>query len=117
MNGDLARALVSLVRQQVRIGRSTLGEFRRLVASTGWPAATDIALVTVVGGKVPLRWTEQDTALALALPGGRGAIYLAVAGRFERPTLVAGLLGDDADATARDALIIDLAINEAAAPS
>ena len=117
MSTDRARVLVSLVRLQVQVGRTTLGEFARRVASADWPADADIALVTVVGGKVPLRWTAQDTALSLALPGGRGAIYLVVAGRFERPGLVAALRGEGTDAAARDALIIDLGIDEGVVPS
>ncbi len=90
-------ALVQLVRHHVSPGRTTLGALAALLDGARWLGDGDIVVVTALGGKVPVTWTPEDTIAAVALPGGHGALYLAIVGLFSAEELTTALRGASHD--------------------
>jgi hypothetical protein len=84
-------SLVQLVRRDVVPGTTTVGTFARLLQGAQWPGEGNVTVITAIAGKVPVTWSPEDTALAIALPGGSGAIHLSIAGRFAEDEIVATL--------------------------
>jgi len=103
-------ALVQLVRRHVAPGTTTVGAFAKMLDSAPWLGNGDITAVTHIGGKVPVAWSPDDTVIAIALPGGRGAIYLAITGRFTLTEIETALHGISADERILSAIIRDAGI-------
>ena len=96
------RAIVELFREQVRPGM-TLAELARVLDEPDWLRDEDLTVVDVLGGKIPVTWTHEDTVLVLGvLPGlpddPSWSIYLRVAGKLQLADVLALLHGGDAPA-------------------
>ena len=96
------RAIVELFREQVRPGM-TLADLARVLDDPDWLRDEDLSVVDVLGGKIPVSWTHEDTVLVLGvlpgLPDDPGwSIYLRVAGKLELADVLALLHGGDAPA-------------------
>jgi hypothetical protein len=94
------RAVVELFRRHVKVGM-TLAELARVLDDPAWLRDDDLSVVEVLGGKIPVAWTHEDTVLVLGvLPGlpddPSWAIYLRVAGRVELADVLALLRGGEA---------------------
>ena len=94
------RAVVELFRRQVRPGM-TLAELARVLDDPDWLRDDDLSVVDVLGGKIPVSWTLEDTVLVLGvLPGlpddPAWSIYLRVEGKLELADVLAVLHGRDA---------------------
>lgn len=100
-------AVVQLVRRHVLPGRTTVGVFAEMLDGAQWLGDGDITLISEVGGKIPVSWTAEDTVIAVALPGNRGAIYLAIAGRFSVREIAVALRGMSRDVRVLSAVIRD----------
>jgi hypothetical protein len=86
-------ALVQLVRRHVLPGLTTVGVFVEMLDGARWLSDTDIVVINVLGGKIPVKWSLDDTVIAIALPGGHGAIYLAISGRIDTKELAGAFRG------------------------
>ena len=91
------RAVVELFRRHVKVGM-TLAELARVLDDPAWLRDDDLSVVEVLGGKIPVTWTHEDTVLVLGvlpeLPDDPSwAIYLRVAGRIELADVLALLRG------------------------
>jgi hypothetical protein len=96
------RQVVELFREHVRPGM-TLAELARVLDEPEWLRDEDLSVVDVLGGKIPVRWTHEDTVLVLGvlpgLPDDPGwSIYLRVAGRVALADVLALLHGREAPA-------------------
>jgi len=96
------RAVVELFRRQVQPGM-TLADLARVLDDPAWLRDDDLSVVDVLGGKIPVSWTHEDTVLVLGvlpgLPDDPGwSIYLRVAGKLELADVLALLHGRDAPA-------------------
>ena len=94
------RAVVELFRRQVQPGM-TLADLARVLDDPAWLRDDDLSVVDVLGGKIPVSWTHEDTVLVLGvlpgLPDDPGwSIYLRVAGKLELADVLALLHGRDA---------------------
>lgn len=94
------RAIVELFREQVRPGM-TLADLARVLDDPEWLRDDDLSVVDVLGGKIPVSWTHEDTVLVLGvlpgLPDDPGwSIYLRVAGKVELADVLAVLHGREA---------------------
>ena len=94
------RAVVELFRRHVRPGM-TLADLARVLDDPAWLRDDDLSVVDVLGGKIPVSWTLEDTVLVLGvLPGlpddPSWSIYLRVAGKVELAGVLAVLHGRDA---------------------
>jgi hypothetical protein len=105
-------ALIQLFRRHVIPGRTSIGELARILDGAHWLGDDDITVITALGGKVPVKWSPDGTVIAIALPGGRGAIYLALAGRFAAEELLIALRGFSHDQRVLSAVIREVAIEE-----
>jgi hypothetical protein len=108
-----ALALEQLFRRHVHPD-TTLSALAEMLDGAGWLDDGDVTVVTALGGKVPVTWSLDDTVFAIALPGSRGAVYLAVTGRFGAEELAAALRGASRDERVRSAVIRDVGIAGAA---
>jgi hypothetical protein len=91
------RAVVELFRRHVQPGM-TLADLGRVLDDPGWLRDDDLSVVDVLGGKIPVSWTLEDTVLVLGvLPGlpddPAWSIYLRVAGKLELADVLALLHG------------------------
>ncbi len=100
-------ALIQLVRRHVSPGTTTVGSLAEMLDGAPWLGDHDIALITAIGGKIPVAWSAEDTVVAIGLPSGRGAIYLTIAGRFTAHELTAALRGESRDMRVLSAIIRD----------
>jgi hypothetical protein len=100
-------SLVQLVRRHVLSGRTTIGVFAEMLDGAQWLSNGDITVITEIGGKVPVTWSPDDTVIAIAPPGGRGGIYLAMAGRFAAEEIAVALRGMSRDGRVLSAVIRD----------
>ena len=106
------RAVVELFRQQVRPGM-TLAELARVLDDPAWLRDDDLSVVDVLGGKIPVSWTSEDTILVLGvlpgLPDDPGwSIYLRVAGKVELADVLALLRGREAPPEVARAEILEV---------
>lgn len=76
-------AALQLVRRHVARGTS-LADLAKLLGPAAWLRASDLDIVTALGGKIPVRWTSEDTVFVIRVlpgpPGPQAAIYLRVSG-------------------------------------
>jgi hypothetical protein len=100
-------ALIQLVSRHVLPGTTTVGVFAEMLDGAQWLSDGDITVITAIGGKVPVTWSPDDTVIAIALPGGCGAIYLAIAGRFTVEEIAVALRGMSHDERVLSAVIRD----------
>lgn len=100
-------AVVQLVRRHVVPGTTTVGVFADMLDGARWLSNGDITVVTELGGKIPVKWLQDDTVIAVALPGGRGAIYLTITGRFALTEIEIALHGRSRDERIHSAVIRD----------
>jgi len=80
-------AVFALFDRHVETGM-TLSELATLLAEPTWLVDGDVTVVKSLGGKIPVRWTFEDTVLVLLVfprleepDGGPWAVYLRVAGK------------------------------------
>jgi hypothetical protein len=103
-------ALVQLVRRHVLPGKTTIGVFAEMLDGAPWLSDGDITVINEIGGKIPVKWLPDHTVMAIALPGGRGAIYLAIAGLFGEEEIAVALRGMSRDERILSAVIRDAGI-------
>jgi hypothetical protein len=106
------RAVVELFRRHATPG-TTLAELARALDDPAWLRDEDLSVVEVLGGKIPVSWTLEDTVLVLGvLPGlpddPSWAIYLRVAGKVELADVLALLHGRDAPPEVGQAEILEI---------
>ena len=89
------RAVVALFRRHVVPG-TTLADLARALGDAAWLTDDDVSVVEVLGGKIPVSSTFEDTVLVLGvLPGlpdeasRHWAIYLRVAGTLDLSDVLA----------------------------
>jgi len=104
--------VVELFRRQVRPGM-TLADLARVLGDAAWLRDEDLSVVDVLGGKIPVSWTLEDTVLVLGvlpgLPDDPGwSIYLRVAGKLELADVLALLRGRDAPPAVARAEILEV---------
>lgn len=83
-----AYCIYQLFQRHVAIGIK-LSEFGRLLGNPRWLKDEDIEVFNVLRGKIPVKWTFEDTVFVLRifpeLPKGYGfAIYLRISGKIGR---------------------------------
>jgi hypothetical protein len=78
----------------------TLGDLAAALDGAGWPGRAELDIVTVLGGKIPVRWEPDDT-VAVLHTAGPAAVYLRVEGSVGRDELAAALAGSGPAAAAR----------------
>lgn len=105
-------AIVQLIRRHVVPGKTTASAFAEMLDGALWLGNGDITVVTELGGKVPVTSSPDDTVIAIALPGGYGAIYLAIAGRFALVEIENVLRGMPHDKHILAAVIRDIGIQD-----
>jgi hypothetical protein len=103
-------ALVQLVRRHVVPGATTVGAFAEMLEGARWLNDDGITAITALGGKVPVTWSPDETVIAITLPGGRDAIYFAIAGRFAAEETAVALRGMSRDERLLSAVIRDAGI-------
>ena len=108
------RAIFALFGRHVSPG-ITLGQLGKILDHPTWLRDDDIDLVTVVGGKLPVHFSAEDTIVVFTVfamvPDGiyqSWAIYLTAAGKIDRAQIIAVLRGDQSASTAATAKIMDL---------
>jgi len=106
------RAVVELFRRQVQPGM-TLADLARVLGDAAWLRDEDLSVVDVLGGKIPVSWTLEDTVLVLGvLPGlpddPAWSIYLRVAGKIALADVLALLHGRDAPPAVARAEILEV---------
>jgi hypothetical protein len=103
-------AIVQLVRRHISTGKTSVGELAEMLGGAKWLGDDDVTVFTIIAGKVPVVWSPDDTIIAIALPGGRGAIYLTIKGHFTAEQLTAALHGSSHDVSVLSAVIRDKGI-------
>jgi hypothetical protein len=98
-----ALAIEQLLREHITPGATTLGELGALLRCSTWLRDEDVALVTEVAGKLPVPWSDGDTAAVLTVPGG--ALYLAVAGELSAVEIASALRGEAQDLRVSGAIV------------
>jgi hypothetical protein len=113
------QAVFALFRRHVTPGM-TLADLARLLDNPAWLHDDDISVVTVLGGKIPVQWTFDDTVFMLgvfpALAEGRQgswAIYLRVAGHVDRARFADALHGRPAPDEVRTAQLREVGFSPA----
>ena len=106
------RAVVELFRRQVQPGM-TLADLARVLDDPAWLRDDDLSVVDVLGGKIPVSWTLEDTVLVLgvlpSLPDDPAwSIYLRVAGKLELADVLALLHGGTAPPEVQRAEILEI---------
>lgn len=89
---------------------TTVGELATLLDRPGWLREHDVDVVTAMAGKVPVRFSPDETVIVLRpwLGGDSvGAVYLAVNGHFDDTTARAILCRNAGDAESRRAPIVE----------
>jgi hypothetical protein len=89
---------------------TTLGELATQLEQPPWLSEDDVDVVSVMAGKLPVRWSPDETVIVLRPSfDGRpvGAVYLTVRGHLERPTVQAVICRNGGDPDARRARIVD----------
>ena len=96
-----------VVAHQVVPGRTTLADLGRLIDAPSWLGDEDVARVEALAGKLPVAWSPDATVVAVTLPGGTAALYLALDGQLSAGQVAAGLrgTGDAQSAVIREAAI------------
>ena len=103
----MIEAFEEVVARQVVPGRTTLSELGRLLDVASWLAEEDVVRVEALAGKLPVAWSPDATVVAVTLPGGAAALYLALDGQLSAGQVAAGLrgTGEAASAVIREAAI------------
>ncbi len=107
------RAVFALFARHISPGLS-LGELAGLLDNPTWVRDEDITAITRLGGKLPVRWSVNDTVFLFNVfpnvPDGiyqSWAIYLKVAGKVDRDVFVALIRGRPSD-SAGQAKILEI---------
>ena len=108
------RAVVELFRRQVQPGM-TLADLARVLGDAAWLRDEDLSVVDVLGGKIPVSWTLEDTVLVFGvLPelsdeaSRYWAIYLRVAGSIDVADVLVLLRGGTAPPEVQRAEILEV---------
>ncbi len=109
-------AVFQLFKRHVSSGL-TLFELARILDNPRWLADDDITIVTGLAGKIPIKWTFEDTVFVIAVfpeltDNGydRWAIYLRVSGKITRESLIRVLRGEIISENMRNARIPEFAL-------
>jgi hypothetical protein len=103
----MIEAFEEVVARQVVPGRTTLSDLGGLLDAASWLGDEDVVRVEALGGKLPVTWSPDATVVAVTLPGGGAALYLALDGELSAGQVAAGLRGTG---DARSAVIREAAI-------
>lgn len=82
-----------VVARQVVPGRTTLAELGRLLDAATWLREEHVVRIEALAGKLPVSWSPDATVVAVTLPGGGAALYLALDGQLSAGQVAAGLRG------------------------
>lgn len=111
------RAIVHLLRRHLQPGRSTLGDFARLLGGHRCLRMDGIDVVTVLAGKIPVRWTPGDTVFVCRaltdVESGPWALYLRVAGRVSREQFIDLLHGRPVEPGVEAARVVEIGFHPA----
>jgi hypothetical protein len=108
------RSTEDLIGREVVPGETTLGELGALIDARSWLDARAVTVIDAVFGKLPVSWSAGSTVAAVALPGGRSVLYLAIEEALGAAEVASGLHGDPEAACAAGAIILDAAVVAAA---
>lgn len=110
------RAVYELISRHLKRGM-TLAELAVLLDNPTWLRDEDVSLVTVVGGRLPVRWSAEDTIFILHIfPDlsdrhyDHWAAYIKIAGQFALETIVDALHGRPAGEAAAQAPILEIGL-------
>lgn len=110
-------AVFQLFKRYVSRGM-TLSELAQVVDNPSWLAKENISIVDSLGGKIPVKWTFEDTVLVLGvfpeLPDGRydhWAIYLRVSGKVTGENFIRLLRGESVSEDVSNAKILEFAFS------
>lgn len=84
-----------LFRRHVPPGEN-IAEMAVLLDQPRWVSDQDILIVTALGGKIPVKWTFEDTVFVLdVLPKSedRWAVYLKISGKVDRDGFICLIRG------------------------
>jgi hypothetical protein len=100
-------AFEDVVARHVVPGTTTLAELGRMLDAPAWLRDEDVVRVEAVAGKLPVSWASDGTMVAVTLPGGAAALYLALEGKLTAGQVAAGLrgTGDAGSTVIREAAI------------
>ena len=113
------RAIFALFGRHVAPG-ITLGELGKILNHPTWLRDDDIEIITVLGGKLPVHFSVEDTVILAvvfaSVPDGiyqSWAIYVKAAGKVDRAQVRAALRGDKSASKAAAAKILELGYSPA----
>jgi hypothetical protein len=106
--------VMQLFRRHVPPGTKLSG-LGRVLDRPDWLRDEDVDVVADLGGKVPVRWTLEDTVFVLRvvpeLPGKSEAVYLRVSGKVDRGAFLKALRGQEVDPGTADATVLEIGIS------
>jgi hypothetical protein len=94
---------------------SKLSELYPRLNGPKWLRDEDVAIFGTLGGKIPVKWTFEDTVFCLRvfpdLPGDVWAIYLRISGKIDCDVFIKLLRGERVDPQFRNAKVLEVGFN------
>jgi hypothetical protein len=110
------RAVYELFQRHIHSGM-TLAVMAELLDDPTWLKDEDITMVTMVGGKLPVKWSMEDTIFILHIfPGlpdrqyAHWAAYIKISGKVERQSIVDVLRGRPVEPAAARATVLEIGL-------
>jgi hypothetical protein len=95
----------------------TLADLAELLDNPTWLKDEDITLVTIVGGRLPVKWSNEDTIFILHIFPGlpdryytHWAIYIKVSGKVEIQSIVDIIRGRPVEQIVAQAKILEIGL-------
>jgi hypothetical protein len=92
----------------------TLADLASVLDNPTWLADEAVSIVTVLGGRIPVKWTVEDTVFVLLvfpdLPNGpykSWGVYLRVSGQVDRESFINVLRGQPVSAEVSNAQVLE----------
>jgi hypothetical protein len=110
------RAVYELIQRHVYSGM-TLADMAEILDDPTWLKDEDVTMVTIVGGKLPVKWSMEDTIFILHIfPGlpdrqyANWAAYIKISGKVERQSIVDVLRGRPVEQAATGATVLEVGL-------
>ena len=110
------RAVYELIQRHVHNGM-TLADMAKILDDPTWLKDEDVTMVTIVGGKMPVKWSMEDTIFILHIfPGlpdrqyAHWAAYIKISGKVERQSIVDVLRGRPVEQAAAGATVLEVGL-------
>ncbi len=92
----------------------TLADLARILDNPTWLADESISVVTVLGGRIPVKWTFEDTVFSLLIfpdipddTYDSWGIYLRVSGKVDRESFIKVIRDQPVPAEVRNAQVLE----------